>query len=370
MKINKFIQKSFKIIFKKLFILFYGKIKEYNEINNLTLNKKKISIIQLKNDIKYTVHENIYEIPNARVYTDTVQHVAIIKDNIILPDISYQQINNELKESKFNKVLTSGTPRLIKNIDGTMLSLVQGASGNNYFHFLFDIVAKLRLCEEKIKLDDIDFFYVPGKFEWQKKIFSLFGIHEKRLINSQVYRHLKAKNVIAIDHPWYKKGYVQEEIYNLPDWIILFLREKFLGYRKKFKCSDKIFIDRAESLFNHCKLINNNEIIEYLSKRGFQSYQIGKLDFFEQIYLFNNAKIIIGPHGAAFTNIIFSNPNTNIIEIIPDYHKSKKCERISKILNFKYTKVVRPTTYLSDQKLGDMKIGIDEIDNILDQVKL
>ena len=370
MKINKFIQKCFKIIFQKLFILFYGKIKEYNKTNDLILNKKRISFIQLKDNTKYTVHKNIYEIPNARIYTDTIQHVAIIKNNIILPDISYQQINNELKESKYNKVLTSGTPHLIRNIDGSIFSLVQGASGNNYFHFLFDIIAKLRLCEEKIELDDIDFFYVPGNFGWQKKILSLFGIDEKRLINSQVYRHIKAKNIIAIEHPWYQKGYVQEEIYNLPDWIILFLREKFLGYKKKFKCSDKIFIDRTESPTNHCKLINNNEIIEYLSKRGFRSYQIGKLDFFEQIYLFNNAKIIIGPHGAAFTNIIFSNPDTNIIEIIPDYHKSKKCERISKILNLNYTKVVRPTTYLSDQKLGDMKIDIDEIDNILGKVKL
>ena len=95
-----------------------------------------------------------------------------------------------------------------------------------------------------------------------------------------------------------------------------------------------------------------------------------KLNFLEQIYLFNNAKIIIGPHGAAFTNIIFSNPDTNIVEIIPDYHKSKKCQRISKILNLKYTKVVRPTINLFDQKLGDMKIGINEIDNILDQIKL
>jgi capsular polysaccharide biosynthesis protein len=370
MKIDKFLQKYFKKIFQFLFILFYGKIKENDALVIRDLDKKKITDINLKDNIRYRVNKYIYEIPDARVYTDTVQHVAIIKDNTILPNISYQQIKNELKESKFNKVLSSGTPRLIKHIDGRMLSLVQGASGNNYFHFLFDIIAKLKLCEEKINLNNIDFFYVPGNFDWQKKIFSLFGIDEKKLINSEVYRHLKAKSLIAIEHPWYKKGYVQEEIYNLPEWIIFFLREKFLGYAKKFKCSDKIFIDRAESPFNHCKLINNDQIIECLTRKGFESYQVGKLDFFEQIYLFNNAKIIIGPHGAAFTNIIFSNPNTNIIEIIPDFHKSKKCEKITKTLNLNYTKVVRPTINSSNKKLGDMEISIDEINNILDKVKL
>ena len=49
---------------------------------------------------------------------------------------------------------------LIKNFDGTMLSLVQGASGNNYFHFLFDIITKLKLCA-LISFNEIDFFYVP-----------------------------------------------------------------------------------------------------------------------------------------------------------------------------------------------------------------
>ena len=370
MKIKKFLQKCFKKTFQSLFSLFYGKVNEYTKIKDVDLNIKKISDIYLEDKTKYSVHTNIYEISNARVYTDSVEHVAIIKDNMIIPNISYQQINKELKESKFNKVLFSGTPRLIKKADGRLLSLVQGASGNNYFHFLFDVVAKLKLCEEKIKLKEIDFFYVPGNFDWQKKIFQLFGIENKKLIDSDVYRHLKARSIIALEHPWYKKGYVQEEINNVPEWIIFFLREKFLRYAKKFECSDKIFIDGAESRSNHCKLINNDEIIKYLSQKGFQSYQIGKLDFFEQIYLFNKAKVIIGPHRSAFTNIIFSHPSTNIIEIIPDRYKIKVFEKISKVLNLKYTKIVRPEIRLPDPKLGDMTIKIEEIDNILNRLKL
>ena len=233
MKFKKILQKYFKITFHKLFILFYGKINEYKKIRDADLNKKKITDIYLEDNTKYTVNKNIYEISNARVYTDSVEHVAIIKDNVIIPDISYQQINKELKESKFNKVLFSGTPRLIKKIDGRLLSLVQGASGNNYFHFLFDIVTKLKLCEEKIKLKNIDFFYVPGNFVWQKKILSLFGIENKKLINSDVHRHLKAKSIIALEHPWYQKGYVQDEINNIPEWIIFFFKGKIFKTRKK-----------------------------------------------------------------------------------------------------------------------------------------
>ena len=74
---------------------------------------------------------------------------------------------------------------------------------------------------------------------------------------------------------------------------------------KKFNSSELVFIDRSESTFNHCKLQNNQEIIEFLEKKGFKVTKLDNLDFFEQIYLFQNAKTIIGPHGAAFTNLVF-----------------------------------------------------------------
>ena len=56
-----------------------------NKIDKININGKN-----------YEVEKNVYEIENA-VYTDLVEHVAIIKDNFIIPKISYQQINNELK---------------------------------------------------------------------------------------------------------------------------------------------------------------------------------------------------------------------------------------------------------------------------------
>ncbi len=366
MKFKKYLQSLFKKFFQKFFLISHGKIKNYNEQNINRFKKYKINNIRI-NKNNFALDNHIYEIENGRVYTDTIEQVAIIKDNFLIPNTSYQQVNGVLKGSEFNKVLTIGTPRFIKKINGTMLSLVQGASGENYFHFLFDILTKLKICDQKISLKKIDYFYISGNLNWQKKIFALFDIKENQLINSKIFRHIKANKLITLDHPWYHKGYIQNEVANLPEWIIYWLREKFLDISKKFNCNDKIFIDRSESKFMHCQFQNNSEIINFLNSKGFTSYKIGELEFLEQVYLFNNAKTIIGAHGAAFSNIVFCKPKTNIIEIIPTSHNSKKCERLSNILKLNYIKV-ETQTVSDNNEFGDINFEINKMNAIVEKI--
>jgi|TARA_B110000114_G_C15071367_1_gene389766 capsular polysaccharide biosynthesis protein len=351
MKFRKHLQNIFKSIAQKIFFLLYGKIKIDKLLNVVGFQKFNLGR-----------KKNIYQISNGRVYTDLVEHVAVIKNNTIIPNISYQQVGGELKPLNFNKTLISGTPRIIKKFNGKTVTLVQGASGNNYFHFLFDIIPKLILCEKYISLQDVNFFYLPGELNWQKKILSAFGIPEKKIINSQKYRHIKSDIILGLDHPWYTKGFVHDEFENSPEWIIESLRVKFLKYSKKFDCSEKIFLDRSDSKFNHCKIINNSEIITYLSKKGFKTYQLSKLDFFEQIYLFNNAKIIIGAHGAGFSNIVFSNPGTKILEIIPKTHPRIIYKKISNTLNLSYSKIISEPVSKHERNLGDLKIQTEELE--------
>ena len=47
----------------------------------------------------------VYKIINGRVYTDTVESVAIIDDNNIVDNVSYQQIVGDLVSSNKNIVL-------------------------------------------------------------------------------------------------------------------------------------------------------------------------------------------------------------------------------------------------------------------------
>ena len=78
---------------------------------------------------------------------------------------------------------------------------------------------------------------------------------------------------------------------------------------------DKIYISRQDS--KKRKILNENELIPLLKDLNYQIVTLSEMNIFDQINLFKNAKIIIGYHGAAFANLVFSLPKTKVIEIHP-----------------------------------------------------
>jgi capsular polysaccharide biosynthesis protein len=96
-----------------------------------------------------------------------------------------------------------------------------------------------------------------------------------------------------------------------------------------------ILIFRKEQLRN---LVNVIEVYEMLLNEFPNiDWQIfDSLSFSETVDLFNKAKIIIGPHGAGFANIIFAPNNTKVIEFMPISEPNIVYYDVSSMLNFDY----------------------------------
>ena len=362
--IKKKLQYIFKRFFQLVFQLIYGKI-VYKE-NNLIDEDIKMSLLEgskIKkfDNTKYTV----YEIKNGIVYNDHVENVAIINKNKILDKISYQQIRGKLCESKFSNIINKGTPRIKRRIKGNLLILSQGASGNdNYFHWLFDILPKIKIFSELYDLNNLDNLYFSKLKSYQKNILKIMNLNNLNIIDSKMYRHVQADKIYALEHPWYNKGYILEEVNNIPKWIIEWLRETFLTKRERFNSNEKIYVDRSESRFNHCQIINNNEVSTFLESKGFTKYKVGQLPFQKQIHLFKNAKVVVGAHGAAFANLVFCEPGTKVIEMKPENHPNFINKKISEFINLNYRLIETPI--LKNKERGDMIVNLDQLDKILD----
>ena len=191
------------------------------------------------------------------------------------------------------------------------------------------------------------------------------GYDNIKIIDSKKNRHIQANEIICTEHPWYKSGFILEEAKKLPEWIVKWINQSFIKHSKEFNCNDKIFIDRSESSFSHCQIQNNNEVINFLKDKGFTSYKVGELSFQNQIYLFNNAKIIIGAHGAAFANLAFCKKNTKIIEIKPKNHPNLVDQRISKINGLNFNLIETEDLKKNDNQHGDIFLDTSLLEKFL-----
>jgi len=155
--IKKYLQKVFKKISYSFFLGIYGKIENIiKNSNDDRIQEKKI----VEKELKYKV----YIISKGRLYTDRIHDTAAILDNKIIEGPSFQlrQIDNCIYNSKIedNIVFEKGTPRKLKKLNGTVLSLLTGGAGNNnYWHWLFDVLPRFGMYNKFHSFEEINYFF-------------------------------------------------------------------------------------------------------------------------------------------------------------------------------------------------------------------
>jgi capsular polysaccharide biosynthesis protein len=93
------------------------------------------------------------------------------------------------------------------------------------------------------------------------------------------------------------------------------LLEKYGIEESDFSGNDLVYISRSDAKIR--KIINETEVFQFLQELGFEKYVLSEMSFKNQIKLFVEARVIIGPHGAAFTNVMFCKGNASLLEIYP-----------------------------------------------------
>ena len=364
---KKFAQNIFKSFFQSIYKFIYGNIEGIIEAK--TNSNPEKNLITKDHDAKY----NIYKIKNGRLYTDRINDTAIIlRKNIVNgPSFQFRIIKSQIVNVsvKENIVFKKGTPRIKKKIKGKVLSLLTGGGGNdNYWHWLFDVLPRLGICENKIDFNHIDFFLLPdNRRKFQSETLKHLGIPMKKQISSVNFRHIVCDELYVTNHPVVMSENATEDIQNIPKWISEWLRKSFLKEISK-KTFNKIYIDRGDSISNvsHLRsIINESEIKSYLSTKGFKILRLGDHTFNEQVSIFNNADIIVGLHGAGFANVIFCKKNTKIIEL-----RNETAGKVIENLSLTNNLVYRPIICDQDKdgrlnQFGHIEVSINKLEEAL-----
>jgi hypothetical protein len=227
LKAKKQLQKLFKSLTYKIYKLIYGEIDGVISPNNDSRIKK----------INFKISEsgyNIFIVKKPRLYTDQVHDTAIILDNKIIDEASYQlrvkhgdttgaRNNSNVKN---NIVFKNGTPRLLKKKKGNVASLLSGGGSNkNYFHWLYDVLPRIGILEKQNFLNQINFFLLPNiKEKFQKETLKLLNFSDEKILDSSTCRHISCDKLFITNHPYCLTNDAHEDAQNIPVWICEWLK--------------------------------------------------------------------------------------------------------------------------------------------------
>jgi capsular polysaccharide biosynthesis protein len=207
--------------------------------------------------------------------------------------------------------LRPALPR-IQHVDGSLVSLTNPGSAANYFHFLFDVLPRWGILQESLPGFVPDHLYVPCATSYQKQLLALAGLDGYDLVPSGKHRAVSADRLLVPSMP------NPEEI--APTWMVEWVRE----FLPPVRTSDKprrIYVTRG-SAPNTRRVVNEADLWPRLERRGFVRIDPGAMSVRDQIDHFAAADVIVGPHGAAFSNLVFMQPGTRVLELFaPRYVK-------------------------------------------------
>lgn len=302
----------------------------------------------------------VCEVSDAELVGDSA--VGVLKGNKIIVEMTQfcSVSKKELSSLRF-KAHSPIEPRF-----EVACSLVDDVSGS-YFHWVLERLTLLEGCEFYCNHTGAKpLLIVPKLFRpFQRDSLNLLGYAErdffcwdakptniKRLVVPSVRRYSENKSApydcMSPSACRWLRGRILSNFEKSPDSV--------RGLRR-------VYISRHKA--NSRRIVNEREFVSLLESFGFERYCLEDMAFGEQVALFSKANVVIGPHGAGLTNILWATPQTHVIELIPVNFPKPDYYQLSRALGFSYTALICRETNQVHDLIIDFKNLAECLDSVL-----
>ena len=265
--------------------------------------------------------------------------ISKFKDSEIGLGFDIQKISNlHVNYVKKNKIVTTiSDPVYISHFT------------KNYFHMMFDEIGIYLYIKQFIpdlklymfrEFDDYE-FKMPNNNRI-KDAFSYIDIDTDRYLFNLNECNILFNNVYDIT----SKAYLRDNSDQYKE-ILKILKNHFANFIKNENGYNNVYITRktVKDFINPNREILNVDIIEqYFKDIGYVVLDLNDISFFDQMQIFGNAKKIVGPSGAGFTNLIFAKEGTVVVEINPDIesHLTEIFKQMAESYNLNFNRINLP----------------------------
>ena len=151
---------------------------------------------------------------------------------------------------------------------------------------------------------------------------------------------------------------------NNPDRLLQ-LRNELLPASQRIKTNKRLFISRKDAPKHRSRIANEDQVWALLEQAGFESAQLTGVSLDQQIELFQTAEVVIAPHGAGLTNLLFCQAGTRVIELLPSSNYPRYYKDLCDTLGVDHFPV-----FITKNEDGQHSLNLDQFEALLNQLKL
>lgn len=254
-------------------------------------------------------------------------------------------------------------PLVVQTVIVPWSHYLDGAEWGGYYDFMFLIAAKLGRIKDVLPetmFRKAVVAYPLFGTAYEREFLSLLGIRADQIVDTRTTDVRFEQCVVANVGHWFYP--------NLAD--ITALRNHILPLVSVLDTPrTRIYISR------NCRrrIVNEPELIRLLRQYDFQIIDDKPRSVAEQVALYHNAECIVGPHGASFSNLIWCQPGTQLLELFAPTYYPAFFRYLAAVMDLRYSAYIQGPAGTGDWAKGledDIYVSIPEIAQCLEKLLL
>ena len=221
----------------------------------------------------------------------------------------------------------------------------------NYYHWTTETLPRIRHVRayEEQTGKEVTYLIWGNAPPYVDETLELLGIPERKIerASALVYR---GSNVIVPSFPQKTAADFR--------WIRDSVLESVDSNSTSIDVGNNVFVSRAGAIER--RIVNDSEVIDTLSRYGFEPYQLEAQSVAQNVALFREADAVVGAHGAGLTDLIYCD-DTIIIELFGSKVKDPY-ERLADTVGVKY----HPVQCQPDST--DIRVNLGHLQRTLENV--
>ncbi|WP_375447473.1 DUF563 domain-containing protein [uncultured Fibrella sp.] len=236
---------------------------------------------------------------------------------------------------------------------------LDGARFGGYYDFVLLVAAKLARMKEAMPADEFAkaaVAYPLFDTSYEREYFSLLGIEADQLFDSRTNAFTFERCILGNSGHWF---------YPNPADILTLKKQVENRLPPEPAEPRRIYISRS----GRRRIMNEAALIDLLKRFDFSIIDDVPRSVSEQVAIYRSASFIVGPHGASFSNIIWCNPGTHLLELFSPNYTPNFFQHLTNVLGLHYSAYY---TGKPAQNRGviealeeDITVSIDELEQYL-----